>query len=341
MLSCTIDVIVLFIIYIQYFKPMEALIKYVQACLGIEMVIKPLPTDRLKILPLYMAHAYSFSTTELFRKPILLVQLKEEVPAERLRKHLEILNNTFNIQTIAIIERLESYNRLRLTEKKVPFIIPGKQMFIPELLIDLKERGTGQKEPPLAMPSAVQVILLYHLQVKSLEGINLKGIADLLQFNAMAVTRGSYFLHNTGLCSLLGTKEKTLHFNKVGLELWNAAETYMVNPIKRSTYYTGQLLDNSLLKTNITALSHYSMLNPEAIEYYATKAGNLKYIEGVNLKNFGPLEGNICIEEWKYNPHILTMTEYVDPLSLYLCFRNHPDERVEEAANNLIEKFRW
>ena len=91
----------------------------------------------------------------------------------------------------------------------------------------------------------------------------------------------------------------------------------------------------------MNALAYYSDINEDVIEYYAAKPGYPSLIGGVNLKITGPLEGNICIEEWKYNPSLLTQTEFVDPLSLYLCFRNKPDERIEMALEQIIDKLTW
>lgn len=48
-------------------------------------------------------------------------------------------------------------------------MIPGKQLFIPDLLVNLKRRESeydlGDTIPPMA-----QCILLYHIQVKSIRG---------------------------------------------------------------------------------------------------------------------------------------------------------------------------
>ena len=47
------------------------------------------------------------------------------------------------------------------------------------------------------------------------------------------------------------------------------------------------------------------------------------------------------IETWSYDPGVLATGETVDPLSLYLTVRNHADERVAQAADQLLEQFQW
>jgi hypothetical protein len=319
----------------------EDLKKYLKDALGIEAELNPLKPDKLKTLPIFITDEYNFQLIKLYRQDFLLVFVKNNFTTDRLRKHLDIIRATFNIIPVAVIYQLESYNRIRLIEKKVPFIIPGKQMYLPDLLIDLKEFGIKPKEQTQSMQPASQLLLLYHLQVESLEGINLKGIAEKLNYNAMTITRAVYYLHNIGLCTLQGSKDKFLHFDNNKRELWTKAEPLMNNPVKKATYFNGWTLNDNMYKTNMNALAFYTNINDDVIEYYAVKPGFTQNIGGVNLKRIGPLEGNICIEEWKYDPYLLTKTEFVDPLSLYLCFRNSLDERIEMAVEQIIEKFQW
>ena len=135
---------------------------------------------------------------------------------------------------IAVIHHIESYNRLRLVDKKISFIVPGKQMYLPALLIDLKEFGNTPIDQPLKMSPASQLLILYHLQVKTLENINLRNIAEKLNYNAMTITRSASYLDFSGLCSLKGNREKFLQFNFSGKELWNKVEPLMTNPVKES-----------------------------------------------------------------------------------------------------------
>lgn len=320
---------------------MEDLKKYLKEALGIEIDLSPLKLDKLKTLPIFIVNEYDFQLIKLYRKDILLVIVKNSFTSDRLRKHLDIINAAFNVITVAVIYQLEAYNRLRLIEKKIPFIIPGKQMYLPDLLIDLKEFGSSPKEQPVSMQPATQLLVLFHLQVESLEGINLKSIAEKLNYDAMTITRAVYYLHNTGLCTLQGTKEKFLHFESNKGELWKKTEPLMNNPVKKSIYYSGHPFGSDFYKTNINALAHYTDLNDDVIEYFAVKPGYTQWIGGANLIKTSPLEGNICIEEWKYNPYLLAKDGYVDPLSLYLCFRNNPDERITMALDQIIEKTAW
>jgi hypothetical protein len=52
-------------------------------------------------------------------------------------------------------------------------------------------------------------------------------------------------------------------------------------------------------------------------------------------------KSDVRIEVWKYNPRILSINGYIDPLSLYLCYREDTNERVAAEINELIHNRKW
>jgi len=319
------------------------LIAYIKNVVNVDVDVKEVSNEKLRKLPFVISGMYSFCFTRFFDKPIVLMFVNQgETTVDRIRNHTDIVQEVWNRPVVVVFDNIESYTRKRLIEKKVPFIIPGKQMYLPDLLIDLKEYANVQPEPTGVLQPAAQFLLLYHLLAGPLENKNMKSIADSLLIMPMTITRAAYNLYNTGLCEINGTKDKFLVFEENKKKLWDKALPLLTSPIKRFNYYTGWTMDKQLRKTNINALAHYTDLNDEPVEYYAAPAGILKDMEGVNFKRTGKIVSNICIEEWKYNPAILARnSEYVDPLSLYLCFKDDKDERMETALGQLIENLKW
>jgi len=315
--------------------------KYLKDALGIDVEITKVKPYELNALPLYLTNEYDMHRIELYHRHFLLVAVKNEFSAEKLRIHLEILGNTFDTISIAVTGQIESYKRLRLIEKKIPFIIPGRQMYLPDLLIDIKEYFNVPRGRKEVMRPAMQLMLLYHLQVKSLESISLKEIARNLGYDAATVTRAAAYFKSTGLCRIEGTKEKQLKFEKNKHELWEVAEPRMSAPISKCRFYAGYPVNENLKKSNSNALAFYTEINNEPVNYYAIPRGYGKHLEGSVLETTDQREGNLCIEEWKYDPALLTTTDFVDPLSLYLCFRESKDERIQIALERLIEQVQW
>jgi len=320
---------------------MNRLEKYLYDALGIVVAIKRLPDGRLKNLPLYIRSMYNFKTTQLFYRNILLLEPKEKeyLTAEQYRKHIQIVVNVFDEPAVLVLGLIEAYNRKRLIEKKIAFIIPGKQMFLPQLLIDLKEfRYTSQKKKEKIQP-ATQCLLIFHLLKENVEEFNFKMIAAKLNYTPMTITRVVNELVENKLCRIEGRKEKKIVFEMERKAIWEMALPYLQNPVKKKIYLDEKIDTNLVYKTGYSALSFYTNMDSDAIECYAisnTNYLNLKNHKRINITN--NTEGHICLEIWKYAPVILAENGIVDPLSLYLTLRDIADERVEMELDRMVAR---
>jgi len=215
-------------------------------------------------------------------------------------------------------------------------------MYLPDLMIDLKEYVALRQEQREFMPPAAQCLFLFFLQANPLVNRNMKGIAGMIGYKPMQVSRAADYLQSVELCEIKGTKDKYLSLDHDKKALWNRALPLMTSPIKKFNYYAGHIKNDHLRRTGINALSHYTNLNDERIAYYAAPAGYIKQFEGPDFINTGRMIGEICVEEWKYDPVILaTNSKFIDPLSLYLCFKDEKDERVQGALEDLIKNVKW
>ncbi|PKP20804.1 MAG: hypothetical protein CVU05_08220 [Bacteroidetes bacterium HGW-Bacteroidetes-21] len=316
---------------------------YIKNVVNVDVDVTKVSNENLRKLPFVISGMYAFCFAKFFDKPITLMFVNQgETTVDRIRNHTIIVQDAWNKTVVVVFDNMESYTRKRLIEKKVPFIIPGKQMYLPDLLIDLKEYATAKPEQTGVIQPAAQFLLIYHLLSGHTENMNMKTVAENLSLMPMTITRAAYNLYNTGLCEIIGTKDKFIVFDEDKRRLWDKALPLLTSPIKKVNYYTGWIKEKQLRRSNFNALAHYTDINDDPIEYYATTSKIFKHLEGVNFKRTGKIVGNICVEEWKYNPAILAKnSEYVDPLSLYLCFKEDKDERTEAAMEQLIEDLKW
>lgn len=86
------------------------------------------------------------------------------------------------------------------------------------------------------------------------------------------------------------------------------------------------------MECGINALSEYTMINREDRDMYAFTKMDIRNSEIKTDKKYGTYR----IEIWRYDPKLLTHSEVVDKLSLYLSLVNHEDERVQIELENLI-----
>lgn len=90
-----------------------------------------------------------------------------------------------------------TYERQRLTDKGVYFVMSDKYAHLP-MLIAL-EKTSDRKTASMLTPVA-QYILLYHLQEKSLEGLSAKEIAKQIPYSYESTTLGITCMEDLGLC---------------------------------------------------------------------------------------------------------------------------------------------
>ena len=336
---------------------MKQAIQYINETLGTNAIAIPIQKDGLGKLPMFINETYKLYNTVLLNRELLLVELRnnEELSILQTEKHLQLIKTAFEKKVVLVIENLATYNRKRLIEKGINFIVAGKQLFIPELLIDLKENYTNprarQKKEKL-LPSA-QFLLIYHIIHRNekwkLEEHSFKEIAQQLDYTPMAITNAVDNLKYHDLVDVQGEKEKYIRFRLERDELWITVEqqNLLVNPVLKTVFVDEMPKDVFMLQTNASAMPEYSNLNPSKQQYYAIEKTVFYGLQKGNaMINPNEYEGQYALEVWKYNP--LTLVDklpnnmpVVDPLSLYLSLKDSQDERIEMALEQIIEKYIW
>lgn len=336
---------------------MKEAIQYLNETLGTDAIAIPVQKDGVGKLPMFINETYKLYNTVLLNRELLLVEFRnnEELSIQQTEKHLQLIKTVFEKKIVLVIENLPTYNRKRLIEKGINFIVAGKQLFLPELLIDLKESYTNprakQKQQKL-LPSA-QFLLIYHIihrnEEGKLEGHSFKEIAQQLKYTPMAITNAVDNLKYHDIIDVQGEKEKYIRFRLERGELWRTAEqqNLLVNPVLKTVFVDEMPKGVSMLQTNASAMPEYSNLNPSNQQYYAIEKTVFYGLEKSNvLINPNDYGGHYALEVWKYDPLTLVADlsndmSVVDPLSLYLSLKDSQDERIEMALEQIIEKYIW
>lgn len=332
-------------------------LKYIQEALGIQAAATPIAKSYLDKLPMYINETYKLYQSELFNTKIILAELKneEELSIKQTEKQIHQMKDALDLKIVLLLQNIPAYNRKRLIEKGINFIVPAKQLYLPELLIDLRETynhpKTKQKKEKL-LPSA-QFLLIYHIIHRNenwkLEEHPFKEIAEKLDYTPMTITNAINNLKYHDLVEVNGEKEKFIRFRYNRSELWNITQQQklQVNPVLKTVFVDEKPKDLFLLPTNASALPEYTDLNPSRQQYYAIEKTVFYGLQKDNaLANPNENEGRYALEIWKYNPMTLVgelpnNLTAVDPLSLYLSLKDSKDERLEMALEQIIEKHIW
>ncbi len=312
--------------------------QYIESTFGLKVDILPLIKEKLDLLPISISGNYRFLTTNILEREVILLYSIDSTAYTpgQLQKQKELVEKKIHHPVIFIFDKMVSYNVQRLVKQRVNFIIPQKQMFIPDLLIDLKPHKDIPDNTNEHIPGIAQCIILFHLQINSLEGKSAYEIADLFNVSYANVNRAVRWLKENAVITLVGKKTKHITFSNEKRQLWETVLPLLENPIERIVYTDMSVNDNFLI-SGVNALSEYSMINRENRENYALSKEDFCKLQLQTDRQYGGHR----IEIWRYNPNFLSTNGVVDKLSLYLSLKDTEDERIEIELENMINNITW
>ena len=94
-----------------------------------------------------------------------------------IKKHFERIQKSVNAPTVLVPDRLTYRQREYLLREHIPFVVDGRQIYLPFMAIYLQERHDGEKaEIPDMLPSAQLLLLLYsYIDFQSLKTVRRSG----------------------------------------------------------------------------------------------------------------------------------------------------------------------
>ena len=305
---------------------------FYQQFTGMELKVKRALPEQIKHLPIIITRAYSIYVTEMMRMPVLLLEVKntENITPLQLQKHQKLVMAKTTSPVVFVLERIASYNLSRLATARVNFIVPGKQIFVPTLMMNMKEIKDGRVLEEELMPGMAQCILLYHIEHGGLTGKSASELAEQFHVSYPNISRALRWLEKKGLCQLNGAKTKSLAFDEDIRDLWEKALPLMPSPVERKVY-TDQYIENSKLAGE-SAMEELTMLASPQIPVIAISKAEAKAQNNLLFRH----EGKYAVEIWRYDPNFLTTGTTVDSVSLYLSMKASDDERVQIELDKLI-----
>lgn len=275
---------------------------------------------------------------------MLFVAPKKDNPTPRnCQIYASRFNRIFQEPVVFLLHPAPAYERERLMQKDIFFIMSDKFANLPMLvaLQRISNRKAAERLSPVA-----QYLLLYHLQVSSLEGKSAREIAALVPYSYESVALGLTCIEDLGLGEKiqLDAKSKGIHFHKEGKELWDKAQPFLMNPVEKTVFCDGLDGADEYPVCGINALAHYSHLNPDSERWImATVREYRSLAKSGAMINQNEFDGSIILEVWKYPPVASKeeQCEWVDKLSLALSLQDDHDPRVEKEVEYIIDTMKW
>lgn len=322
---------------------------YLFEVLGTHAPFRPWPDA--KAAPFFLRDAFDFVELTLFDHPVVIAIDKKPgalSPSELFARMQQLRSRTARV--VYATERLSFHERRALIERKLPFVVPGNQLYLPDLGIDLREhlrRGTAERKAASLTPSAQAMLIRSLLARPWQSGFHPTSVARELGYTVMTASRAANDLVATGLA-------QSDHKPQAGAPLfltfkasspsdvWRTAEALVRSPVMRTVWIDRLPAGLNARVAGAAALARHTMLAPPSHPICAVQREDWLAARKVTpaLEDLGRDDGRIELQLWRYSPHLGAGDE-VDPLSLIASLRDDADERVQLALNELAEGLSW
>ncbi len=323
------------------------LVAYLQDVLGIKALVRP--WTQANLLPYHLRDTYDWSKVEILGRSCVVFSPKKPDRASLadMRKHADlVITAAPDSVPILLLPELSSFERRRLIEQQTPFIVPGNQLYLPDLALDLREYFRQRRTTSrAALSPATQALLICALLRQPWQSDwRAADDASRLGYTPMTVSRVAAELQGAGLAEVTAVgRMRHLHFAKPPEQVWQDAQAVLKSPVRRHVWVDGRVAPPaSALRAGASALASQTNLADPLHPVWAVSAAAWRRAQGKRTKTLpAPMPDSAIWEVWSYGPRLLPDGLGVDPLSLILSLDDDPDERVQIALDELRETLPW
>lgn len=245
-----------------------------------------------------------------------------------------------------VADKLPSYLRRRLVGFRVPFVVIGEQIYWPRLGYLMTNQRSQRREgaaPTERLSPATQAVFIAMLLRQLPMPASATAMAEPLGYTAMSMSRAVKELEGNELVRAKPQgRERVVQLADSPQALWQKAQPLLRSPVRETVrVMAADIAQWSLPWAGESALAEYSLLGPPAEPVYAMASRAWRRLgQGLELIPVQD-DGTCLVELWRYPPEASARDGCVDRLSLDLSLRDHTDERVEQAVEEMLEALLW
>lgn len=310
---------------------MKSLEQYINAVIATKINIETCNQQ----LPFFLQDRYELFDMVLFdQKCIILKNNAADLSPTSIKKHTDILERKLGIPAVYVCESLSSYERDKLVQHQVSFIVPNNQLFLPFLGVYFREKFLSNKKKDideLSMAATVVLVCMLHS-----DHFELKDLVNETGYTKMTISRSADELENFGIIKSehVGRK-RLLSLVNCKRTTWENFLGVMKSPVREKLFLQAKAIDLSQYpKSGYDALSLLSDLNEPDIPIFAIEWHEWKKLQQIKPVN----HGDICIEIWRINPKLFSINGVVNPYFLGISLKDDLDDRVVACVNMSLNK---
>ena len=295
----------------------------------------------LKKLPLKFRGSYELFSVYQDSIEWIIAKPKRELRLNTLRYDRSQIEKVACLNCALYFDKLNYYTKETMLNEGIPFILEGKQVFLPFLGILLSEKNDRRLAPVYTISFLTQKLILCALYEKWNE-MNVTKIAEKLGVTKMSVSRCLDEIEYLDI-KILDKSGKT---RKVSVSeeikvLWEEIKPVMRNPVITRFQLAEDIhLDK---KAGISALCEYSMLSDNTYPTYAVTKNELRDANIKQIRKISAGEEIVCevLELGYFIEYNGKMVQ--DPLSVVLSLpaEDLEDERVQICIEEMLKEYVW
>lgn len=293
-------------------------------------------------MPMYLVQKFDFKkvTIDNQENQYIFIKPKEKmnIKIDSIKKQTKQINQHTNCIPVLV------FNELRLTQRKVlianfiPFVVPYNQLFLPNVIINLSEKEILEKEYSSEFSVPTQVVFIYIL-LNNIKETNAHRLSENIPYSVATLNRSLAELVNRELVNTEGNNTRKIYKPINKMDYWKKGKNFLLNPVAKTFYAKQNINHYEFYFSNELALTRLSWdLSESKVSYYATTSDKIKNINKSKLLNeYDIFDYNYSvIEQFKYDPGILSKSNYIDIVSLYAQFKDNYDERIQITLDELL-----
>lgn len=311
--------------------------EYIQRVLGLD--VARADWKGRKMLPYFMLEAYRFDEVNIDGLSCLFVKPQDKLaPMSALKKHIDLLRGQADQPVVFELDTISPYRKTAFIEGKIPFVVPGRQLYLPFIGVVQSERGDAEpldSSVEKLIPSAQ--MLLFYLILNNCRDLFISEAAQRFGMTPMSISRAARQLEMAGLVRRESRGVRKYIIGHDAPEaLFRKARPFLIDPVRKVVFIRRDDMQEGLFEAGISALSKRGKLNPPAAAVYGTALSETVFKTRVN--ELIDDKDYVVLEIWKYDPTMIVRGNEADPLSLYMSLAHEKDERVEQALEDMLKE---
>ena len=295
-----------------------------------------------KDFPISVRNNYHFYYLTIGNSRFIVIRPNDKANLPELRR-IHKLTQKLTKQKCALYRTdVTYYSVSKMIEDNIPFIIEGKQVYLPFLGLSLDTTQNKKVYICDSISFLTQKLLLTAIYQKW-EKVNITQAANSLNVTTAAVTKCFNEIEALDIPVLKRYGRSRYIIGASDRKgFWNKTMPYLISPLIKNFYLRNDIAGD-LVKSGMSALSVYSLLSDNEYPTYAVTKDRIKEISCNRIEQIGKEETPGCvIQELGYYIPFRDFNT-VDPLtvSLLITGEEKEDPRISMAIDEMLEEYVW